>query len=234
MTVIPKRIFRIWLGPKKIKPLFQVWWERFHELHPGWELETVRDRDVETFPSFKGEIKKIFNYCSTQSERSDVLRYVVLYELGGVYIDTDVFPIKPFDDLMDDPKPFFCWQTKKCLESAVIGAPPKHPAIKAVMDAFPGHYWDHSQDSAHVSTGPAYMSTVIIPRNDVRKLPREAFLPVGRCSAKKFIEKCLKSDGYACNFAAGSWWAEAKHRRETNVRQILPTYKPAKKGGNND
>jgi len=221
-TAIPKRIFRVWLGPKEIKPLWQRWWARFAELHPGWEMLTIRDERM----FLRGELKlqKIFDYCSTYCERSDVLRYALLYKLGGVFVDADVFPIKPLDDLMGDPRPFFCWQsrTQKCVETATIGAPAEHPAIRAVMDAFPNHYWQHAEESVHICTGPKFVTQVIAPRTDVRILPSEAFLPVGRCSAEEFEARCLASGGYTCNFAAGTWWAEAKRRRETGKRAKLP------------
>jgi mannosyltransferase OCH1-like enzyme len=214
VSAIPKQFFRIWLGPKPLKPLFQSWWQRFYELHPSWKLTTITSGE----PYVDGELKEVYQFCSTYSERSDILRYAILYRFGGVYVDFDVFPVKPFDQLMDEPTPFLCWQTKTNLETAVVGSPPGHPALKAVMDFLPKHYWDHAQESPHYTTGPAAVSKVLVQRDDVRKLPKSAFMPFGRCNEKEFMVKCLRSDAYAGHFAAGTWWAEAKRRRETGRR----------------
>jgi mannosyltransferase OCH1-like enzyme len=217
--VIPKRIFRIWLGNTKPKPIFEAWWERFEELHPAWELATIRDGDADSI--IDGELRNAYYFCSTYSERTDILRHPLLYRFGGVYVDCDVFPIKPLDPLMNEDSPFFCWQTKACLETAVVGSPASHPAIKAVMDFLPKHYWNHAQESPHVSTGPAAVSRVLVPRTDIRKLPKEAFMPVGRCNVKLFMSRCLNSSGYVGHFAGGSWWSEAKKRRETGRRAVI-------------
>lgn len=78
MNGIPKRFFRVWLGPKPPNALFQSWWERFHELHPSWELMTIADG----MPYLDGDLKAIYNYCSTYAERTDILRFALLQETG--------------------------------------------------------------------------------------------------------------------------------------------------------
>jgi len=48
---------------------------------------------VKHFP----EYVEMYNGFATNVERSDLWRYLVVYQLGGVYADTDAYPKKPID-----------------------------------------------------------------------------------------------------------------------------------------
>lgn len=92
---IPKRFFRVWLGPNEIPVLFEGWWAAFKAMHPGYEFQTIGDDAANRllYPELDG----VYRDCKTYAGRADVIRYCVIARLGGVYIDTDVMPLRPFD-----------------------------------------------------------------------------------------------------------------------------------------
>lgn len=90
---IPKIIHQIWLGsplPKQYKKYQKSW--RHH--HPDWEYKLWTDADVEAFQLHN---KKLFDEAKNYGEKSDIFRYEILHRYGGVYIDTDIECLKPFD-----------------------------------------------------------------------------------------------------------------------------------------
>ncbi|MEZ5512791.1 MAG: glycosyltransferase [Steroidobacteraceae bacterium] len=55
---------------------------------------------------------------------ADWFRYKVLFEVGGIWADTDVICLQPL--VYDDPV-VFAWETEQYLNSAVLGLPAGHP-----------------------------------------------------------------------------------------------------------
>ncbi len=65
---------------------------------------------------------------------SDYCRFYVLYNYGGIYLDTDVELIKPIDDL---PSTFVGFERDSCVASGLIrGADAGDELCKAVMESY--------------------------------------------------------------------------------------------------
>lgn len=67
---------------------------------------------------------------------ADYIRLYALFNYGGIYLDSDVEVIKPFDKLLE--LPYFIGQEKtpSGIEAATIGFPPKHPLVKQLLDRY--------------------------------------------------------------------------------------------------
>ena len=149
---IPKVVHFIWLGPKPFPPYSVENIRTWMAHHPDWTFKfwTDRDReapcsgmqviDVSTFHFLKlGSC-----YASSQNfgEKSDLLRYEILFQEGGVYADHDANSLQRFDGLHRGYD-FYC-----CLEAphepfvdlnitcgnGVLGSRPGHPCVAKVID----------------------------------------------------------------------------------------------------
>lgn len=93
--LIPKIIHQIWLGSE-----FPVKYAHFQESwvknHPDWKYILWTDKDVGKIKLFN---KKAFDKAKNYGTKSDILRYEILYQYGGLYVDTDFECVKPFDEL---------------------------------------------------------------------------------------------------------------------------------------
>lgn len=97
--MIPKRIHYFWFGgnekPAKVKKCIDSW----KKYCPDYELMEWNETnfDVHCMPYVEQayESKK---YAFV----SDVARIMMVYEHGGIYMDTDVEVIKPLDDLLEN------------------------------------------------------------------------------------------------------------------------------------
>ena len=120
--MIPKQLFFIWLGDNKPDYVdFAI--NAFKEVNPDFKVDLIwfNDKDVEESTNHSGQISNILpeksiNNCLELSKNTSYvdryksslsvykiklslsLRYFYLNNYGGIYLDCDTFPIKPFDD----------------------------------------------------------------------------------------------------------------------------------------
>lgn len=157
-TKIPKVVHFIWLGPKAFPPESVENVRNWIAKNPGWKFKFWTDRPrpapcngMETivineypFPYLESCYKSSENW----GEKSDVLRYEILYAEGGVYADHDANCLKPFHGLHAGYD-FYC-----CLEAphppvaglnitsgmGLLGSRAHHPIVKKVIDLIGSHW----------------------------------------------------------------------------------------------
>lgn len=67
---------------------------------------------------------------------SDYVRLLVVAEHGGIYLDTDVEVLKPFDDLLEYPA-YFGFENDEAVNTGLgFGAEPGSEAVKAMLKAY--------------------------------------------------------------------------------------------------
>jgi mannosyltransferase OCH1-like enzyme len=173
--MIPKRLIRIGWDNKPMPEIFERWWREFQMMHPGWEFVTLYDEDCKKL--LPDHLRALWLNASCYAARSDITRYVAVWKMGGIYVDTDVMPIKPMDVLLHDSRPFAAKRSSASFESAIFGGPAYHPAFTDLLNALPAWYHKHEGRYASVQTGPAFFSSVLFGRKDVRHLPMRTFYP---------------------------------------------------------
>ena len=96
--MIPKVIHYIWLGGNPLPPMVLKCMETWKKFCPDWEIkrwdESNLDIDINPYCRQAYDAKKY-------AFASDVLRFKVLKDNGGVYLDVDVELLKPLDDLLE-------------------------------------------------------------------------------------------------------------------------------------
>ncbi len=159
---IPKVVHFIWLGPRPF-PLesvenvrtwmaknpdwtFCFWTDQARPLPcPGMQLRWVHDLELD---DLQGCFAKADNYA----EKSDLLRCVILYQEGGVYVDHDVKCLKSFAPL-NETFDFYCGidmphtsSLSSCVHTTnnLIGARPHHPILQAYRHSV-AEKWDQIQ-----------------------------------------------------------------------------------------
>tara|TARA_R110000868_G_scaffold265626_2_gene524528 strand:+ start:912 stop:1568 length:657 start_codon:yes stop_codon:yes gene_type:complete len=217
MNKIPKRFMRVWIGgTKKIPSKFQEWWEELKEMHPDYEFVTITNwNGFNLSPAIKNIINNVDSYAGI----SDIARILALYQFGGIYVDTDVKPLKSFNSLIDDDRPFVGLRSSKSFESAIMGSPRGHIAFKELIETLPEWFNNHKGRSASVQTGPAFVSSVLFGREDVRHLPPKTFYPYNGFGAPKrdakihmFETKTFPEEMIAAHFSNHRWGGKPKEK----------------------
>jgi hypothetical protein len=146
---IPKTLHFIWLGPQPFPRRSVKKIKKWIDLHPGWKIKFWTDlgqaapddrMEVYSFELFPlQELKECYYRCDNFGERSEILRYAILLNEGGIYIDHDVQCLKAIH-LLQEAYDFFCGLDPlgpTVLSSSVnpsphlIASTAQHPILKA-------------------------------------------------------------------------------------------------------
>ena len=144
---IPKVMHFVWLGPKSFpkESIENVYsWVRNH---PDWKFKFWTDTkrptphprmELHLISNFEFKaLKECFLNSDNYAEKSDVLRYEILYKEGGLYVDHDVKCYRPFTSFhysfdlycgLEPPhQPIL--SSSVTVTNNLIGVIPKHPVM---------------------------------------------------------------------------------------------------------
>ncbi len=122
---IPKKIHYIWFGDKKISSLEEECIKRFSIFAPNTKITkwTEENFDVMAHPY----TKKAYD-DKKWAFVADYARLKILYDEGGIYLDTDMFLVKDITPLFMG-KTFFGKEDDTYINSAIVGARKNDPFV---------------------------------------------------------------------------------------------------------
>lgn len=134
--LIPKVVHQIWLGPASIPQNYKYYLETWKKHHPGWEFKIWTEKEIlaENFASMD-----LYQKARSYAEKSDIVRYEILYRYGGLYIDTDIECYSNFDDLHHkynfyvNMEPPAVNKKRVSILNAMIGSIPNHPIFTQAL-----------------------------------------------------------------------------------------------------
>ena len=147
---IPQTIHHVWLGTRPMHPLMTRWREEWASLHPDWKVKLWRDSPGLSPAQLScGDEVASCRYpeylasCPTNTKRSEVWRYDILEQQGGVYVDADFEPVRRIDPLIDDGVGAFAGLCDTLLnwKSDLTGGYTKLEVSCALMGCVPHHSW---------------------------------------------------------------------------------------------
>jgi len=194
--MIPKILHRTL--PAIPTPVMDMCWETMQHHLKGWDLRTYQSpRDPEDWPA----TAPFWGYCQDNAMQADLVRLEALWDHGGVYLDADIELLHPLDSLLDG-EPFAAWEDSRQLCNAVIGAPPRHPAVAAAL-----RYLEREVKLGLPPVGPRALTAAWHSRDDVRLLPRESFYPYGYWEKHRAGEDFTQLDGcYGVHHWQATWF----------------------------
>ena len=92
--VIPTTLHHIWLGPK---PVPEEWIAAWRAMHSSWKHRLWREADLATLPTVNRRHLDALLKAGVWHGAADIARYEILLAEGGVYVDVDSKPLRPFD-----------------------------------------------------------------------------------------------------------------------------------------
>jgi len=239
--VIPKIFHYIWLGiklPDKYRPFLQSWLDKhpdwifiFWVDNPeNYDLGTLvnganfaRVKEVICDQKSKGgrfviDVKNLsfsnrvfFDGTRNYGERSDILKWEVVYRFGGVYIDIDCECFKPLDplhhmyDFYTGVQPLDTNLMQ--LGAALYGSIPGHPILKHCVEKI-AH--DRKYQQIVVKTGPIHFTKAFLAVADKHgyidvALPASYFYPCDYEQAGHPETEWKRPESFATHHWAGSW-----------------------------
>nr|WP_253307737.1 glycosyltransferase [Rickettsia endosymbiont of Ceutorhynchus assimilis] len=131
IPLIPKVIHQIWIGSKNIPPLYKNYLEESRLLHPTWEFKIWKDEDT---LKLKTKYQNLYDISRSLVQKTDILRYEILLQYGGVYRDMDVKCYRSLDEMNHKYDFYAALEFRGVLNNGFIGAAPNHPILKETLE----------------------------------------------------------------------------------------------------
>lgn len=152
---------------------------------------------------------------------SNIFRYKMLFELGGTWVDTDIYCLKSFSSL---PRACVGKQDPHTINTAVMRFPAKHPVTKMAYERAK----NMGKDLKWGQTGPQLLTSILSNASDsqgVKVLPENAFYPVKWTEAQCLIDpdECTDIMGKINDSYCVHWWNEIIRRIGVPKEKLPPS-----------
>lgn len=182
--MIPKIIHQIWIGPKPAPTKFMdSWRDKNPEFrYIRWnEQEIQKNLHIFSCQNRVNEIEEI-------NGKADILRWEILYEYGGVFLDADSICIEPNDDILMKTNCFAGWEQEQIrpglIATGTMGFPPKHPLVKQAIEWIKANPVSIRETGklAWLTVGPMLLTKMYNSQETFKKemtiFPSFTFLPI--------------------------------------------------------
>jgi hypothetical protein len=138
-TGIPKTIHQLWIGDQSKRPqrLMDTW----RTMNPTWNYILWTEEEIAR-RGVAFECQDKINDILEINGKADIMRWEILYQFGGVFLDADSISIEPLDEdlfLTRASRGFSIYENEVVRKGLVccgaMGFPAGHPLLRELMDA---------------------------------------------------------------------------------------------------
>ena len=225
---IPKIIHYCWFGGKPLSALGDKCLASWEKYLPGYQIirwdEGNFDVNSVTYTKESFQLKK---YAFV----SDYVRYKVLYDFGGIYMDTDVEVLKNLDQFLEN-EAFTGFEDEQMVAPGLIlGSMKGNLLIKDMMEIYQKLYFINLDNSLNLKTSPQILTELLIKsglekKDEYQKIlglsiyPKEYFCPKSWISRK--LEITPKT--FTIHHYEGTWIPKFQKFKKY-IRNLLGIYK---------
>lgn len=218
---IPRIVHQIWLGGP-VPNEFRHWMDTWR--NQGWEYKLWTDAEI---AKLKMRNKALYDLAENYGEKSDIVRLEILYQYGGLYVDTDFecLNIEIFNDLHRGFDFYIGFEplehgftnkfnmNKFC--NALIGSAIGHPLMHDFIENIQANYLAYRKCCTAIQrTGPSYLTRIIwefeaagTHNNRNLYLPCTFFYPISDPEVRKAtcFELWVPNETAGIHYWYGSW-----------------------------
>lgn len=230
--MIPKVIHYCWFGNNRKSKLIKDCISSWKKFLPDYEIIEWNESNTDLSHPFLIEAYKQKKWAFV----SDWIRLKILYEYGGVYLDTDMMMVKKIDDLLNF-RCFFGAEDLEFISCGIIGAEKKNDFIKKCFDFyFESNFFDG--DSIKMNTIPRIVTKIfkeeysffgsfgdLIVDNDLAIFPSVFFypFPFDESKSNSKYKEFIKEESFTVHLWNSSWieYTEFYYLRKKEYRKGL-------------
>ena len=236
---IPRIIHQIFEDPAGPSPVMLQMAETWKNKMPDWEYRFWNKQMMCDFmESVCSDFLFYYNSFPFDVQRWDSIRYLILYHIGGLYVDFDYECIKPLDVILSGAS--CCMGMEPTINgkfynmpmivgNALMASTRNHPYMAAVIDDMKANF---SFDCRNIvaSTGP-FMTTRVYERYERKKevtlLPADLIAPLTMReilmmqSGKAHLDVLKKTENaFAIHYFFGTWTAQTANNKQPQSKDF--------------
>jgi hypothetical protein len=149
-VAINRIIHQLWIGDRPMPEREAAWCLAMRRMNQNWDYRLWGNVLLEKFAS-DPYVKALQDRGEPLAFLADRLRILLLAEFGGLYVDCDAQPLKPFDsiDVWDDPRAGFVYGVRDpyrpdvalhrgvaCVDNTILASEPNGKMVKRLLDCW--------------------------------------------------------------------------------------------------
>lgn len=217
--MIPQIIHYCWFGPKRMPRTVRRCIETWHQLMPDYEFMLWNESNSPMQHPFVASAYAAKKYAFV----ADYVRFWALYNYGGIYLDTDMYVVKRFDDLLNNE--FFAgYENEKDINVAIAGSKKQNTLTYQILTKYDSLIFDKENMMTYVI--PQLITPLLANNQSISLYPYDYFYPFPFTERTKhnFI-KYKTGNTYTIHLWDISWYPWYKKI----IRQIVIEVKKIKK-----
>lgn len=217
--MIPKIIHQLWIGSKPAPTKFMNTWR---DKNPEFKYMRWHEKEINNHNAIFSCHDRVHEIEEING-KADILRWEILYEYGGVFLDADSICIDPIDDILMNAPCFAGWEQEQIrpglIATGTMGFPPKHPLVKKAIEWIKNNPVSTRDTGkrAWQTVGPMLLTAMYNSSTDFQNemiiFPSYTFLPI-HCSG-------LEYTGHGKIYAFQEW-GSTKHNYDIMNSISLP------------
>lgn len=199
--MIPKIIHYVWVGknpkPKNIQKCMRTWKKHLKSYK-------IIEWNEDNFNIHENKYIEQAYKAKKWAFVSDYIRAKVIYEYGGIYLDSDVIILKDFNKFLNN-KCFVGFENEKLALTAVFGAEPHHPLIKKMLEYYNDRNFEFGNKGEQAIPNTVSISRILINEYDLKLNNQEQLLSSGIRVYPSYILCTPSKYSVAIHVFLGSW-----------------------------
>lgn len=206
--MIPKIIHYCWFGEAKMPTLLRRCIESWEVHLPDYKIVRWDESNAKFDCDY---VERAYN-AKKWAFVSDYIRLQVIYEYGGIYLDTDIFLLRSLDNFLTQSC-FFVAEHKKSIGLGVFGAVKQDPFIEKCLKEYQNHsgkfipipklvsdaFFEYVGSDVEFSQDLFIKNVAIFEPNYFYALPYEKLFDIHK------YRNYLVSNSYGVHLWYGSW-----------------------------
>ena len=209
MSKIPKTIHYCWFGGNPLPDLAKKCIASWRKFCPDNEIKEWNEKnyDVRKIP-YIAQAYDAKKYAFV----SDYARFDILYEYGGIYLDTDVELIKPLDKIINQGA-FLGLEAPRLINAGLgMATPAKTPILREILNSYQSDIFTNTDGSYNLKTVVTRVSDIFkkhgfSDKTEFQKVAGFTIYPIEYFCPKNILtgELFITNNTYSIHHFDASW-----------------------------
>ena len=228
IILIPKKIHYCWFGgnplPDDVRKYIATW----KEYCPDYEIIEWNEQNFDI--SCNDYVREAYE-ANKWAFVADYARLKVLYDFGGIYMDTDVELVKSFDNLLNC-QAFMCFENDRSVSIGTLGAEKNSSLVLEFLSAYQNRHFLKENGSYDTTTNLKIVTNILTQNHGLKTNGNMQILgdvyiyPMDYFIAKSYRLGWIQrtNNTYAIHHYSASWVNDEDKLQQELLRKYASDY----------